>query len=104
MKQEKKWPKFIELQYYDENSGKIMGFSGFMNDSAMMLEVLFRYKITEPNLLRWMVNDTLLNNEGISKMFSLYEKYQKEIGEKYEKWETVNQKTKGTDSGSESQS
>lgn len=77
MKQEKKWPKFIELYYYDEDSGSIMGFCGFMNDVAMIMDVLFRYKITEPNLLRWMVNDTLLDNEGISKMFVLYEKYRK---------------------------
>ncbi|MBT2718299.1 hypothetical protein [Bacillus sp. ISL-57] len=77
MKQEKKWPKYIELYYYDEDSGSIMGFRGFMNDAGMIMDVLFRYRITEPNLLRWMVNDTLLDEEGVSKMFVLYEKYRK---------------------------
>ncbi|WP_260288519.1 hypothetical protein [Peribacillus aracenensis] len=107
MRQEKKWPKFIELQYYDESSGGIKGFSGFMNNSEMMLEVLYRYRITEPNLLRWVVQDIkdpskevkVLNSEAISKMFVLYDLHRKEIEEKNEKRETSNKKTKGTDPG-----
>ncbi|MGE6379585.1 hypothetical protein [Peribacillus muralis] len=107
MKQTHRWPKFIELQYYDENSGGIIGFSGFMNNREMIFDVLYRYGITEPNLLRWGVQETkdtsnkmtVLSDEAISKMFILYEVHRKEIEEINEKRKTSNQEAKTADPG-----
>lgn len=101
MKQ-KKWPKWLEIRYYDEASKGIMGLTICVNNSEMMMEVLFRYKLSEPSIIRWRVDEILLDSEGIKKIFTLYDKHRKEIEEKYEKRKTTIQETEGTDPGSKS--
>ena len=103
MKQEKKWPVWMDLRYYDQTSGGIMGYTGSMNNSGMMMDVLYRYKITESSIIRWRVDDKLLDDQGIKTMFLLFEKHRKEIEENYEKRKTSIQETKGIDPGSAAQ-
>lgn len=81
-----KWPKFIQILYYESSSGGVVGYSAFVNNQRMLCDAIYRRKMNYQDVSFFYVGTTdikeelvLLSKEQVKKTFEKVEEYRKEL-------------------------
>ncbi|WP_445506732.1 hypothetical protein [Niallia sp. 03190] len=93
----KEWPKWIELRYFNNVNGGIMGYLGSASNPSMLFENINRLDIKNPQDISFMhVNQEQQSKESIQQFFDWMEKKKEEIA-KNEARKKADKKSKEND-------
>ncbi len=79
---ESKWPKWIRIFYYRQDTNKNNGYRGSVNNQRMIAEVLDRLNIRQDSIISFEIDGELLNEDRLTNLFNWLEKEKREMEEK----------------------
>lgn len=91
--------KWIRIEYEDQTTGGIYGYTRSVQNSYQLIEVFEKYEISRNSVVFFSVNDVLQTTEEIDQVFLWYEKKLKELNED-EKRKATKQKAENSNSRS----
>lgn len=75
----KKWPKWIELRYYKQDSNAIMGYTGNAPNANILFQMFKKLNVSHSEIITFHINGKLANEEEKTDFYKWLNKTEKEI-------------------------